>query len=650
MAQENLFEGIFRSLNHNKKAAFLIILLAILATTLFHRAFPTLYESHSLLRVLSSDDTSGSSLASSMNGILSQKPLILEALKNEGLEQQVKNPGDFFSIEDAGPGLVKLSVKHSNPAVLKELGDILIKILSEKYLAYSSEADKFEIEALEMKKNAILEKMKSTKAEMESMTNPAPNPESSEHSGLEEEIRQVELKLEESRQRLATIPKIRVVASKEQTREFSALKEKLAKSRAYLAELLFTYREKHPRVIKANAEISEIETNLKSISSKKDREEPNPQYEAALKEVNDLELKLSDLRASLENEKNNRILATNLKAAEIQTLQQRLKALENLHNEIVLKLEQLNLKRMTSIGKIQVLKKDKEPPRPLGLSLAQREFIGLLSGTLFAIILLYTPAPFKIEAERIKLSNTSLMGFGPSFPEELENFGGVMRVPLLPHNKAGIPIQDSCITKFDERLIVLNEPNSRQLGPLKALLSNLQIQFAETGCRILMISSARNGMGRTTLVSNLAILLAQEGYSVALVDANFRKPALHRVFELENNRGFSTAISGGPDFDLIQPTMVKNLGVITSGPIPPNPFELVSNFQTKNFLDSLKRRFEVVLVDAPGLLDFPDARILASHVEGIIFLQREGELEKDSRASKEFLKKLQTKILAFVQT
>ena len=101
---------------------------------------------------------------------------------------------------------------------------------------------------------------------------------------------------------------------------------------------------------------------------------------------------------------------------------------------------------------------------------------------------------------------------------------------------------------------------------------------------------------------------------------------------------------------MIQPSTVKNLVVIPSGPIPPNPYELLGSTVAKDFLDTLKRRFELVLIDTPGLLDFPDARIMASNVTGVVFLHREGESESDIRASREFLKNLKSRVLGFVQT
>ncbi len=157
-------------------------------------------------------------------------------------------------------------------------------------------------------------------------------------------------------------------------------------------------------------------------------------------------------------------------------------------------------------------------------------------------------------------------------------------------------------------------------------------------------------MGRTTLTANLGVLFAQAGYSVVLVDANLRKPALHRVFDLENHQGLTTALCGGEGIGLVKTTSVKNLGLLPSGPLPPTPAELLGSVAMIDLLDQMKRRVELLLIDTPGLLDYPDAGILASQAGGVVFLHREGEPEADICASRDFLKSIRAKVLGYVKS
>ncbi|HNW36494.1 MAG TPA: CpsD/CapB family tyrosine-protein kinase, partial [Candidatus Ozemobacteraceae bacterium] len=177
-----------------------------------------------------------------------------------------------------------------------------------------------------------------------------------------------------------------------------------------------------------------------------------------------------------------------------------------------------------------------------------------------------------------------------------------------------------------------------------------QIALAETGTRIVQVCSSRSGMGRSTLVANLAILFAQSNYSVVLVDANFRHPVLHRVFDTDNHNGLSTALCGQPAANIVKPTMMKNLGLITAGPTPPHPVELIGSVSMIELLETLKRRVELVIIDTPALLEYPDAGILAEQSGGVVFLHREGEPEADLKASQDFLKNIRATVLGYVTT
>jgi protein-tyrosine kinase len=649
MSQDTLYEGIFRGLKANRRIALLIICLAVLLTTLLHRVFPTMYQSHILMRVLTTEGITGESLASSMQGVLSQCPHVAQLMTEHQTVAGAESGRPGYSLEDAGPGLVKLHVRHFEATHLKSLGEDLVKILSEQFLDYSSESDHFEMEALEMRRRAILEKMLTIRKEkdeggllmtLKSMVG---------SRTADGEVIELERELEMLRERLALTPKVRVVASHEQSPESVRAKKRLSSARAELAELLISYREKHPKVKKATTEIARLEREVKSFSAKRDLKEENPEYLSILRDITEKEIRLGDLKQGPEGNADLRYVSSQIFNGDLSGVEQRLIALKNLYDQTVLRLEQVEMKKATARGKIQVLTKNENAPDRVGLSLVQREVLGLFGGALFAVILLYSPKQIQVTPEQFALSNASLLGYGAAWgdPDAVQR---MMRVPLLTHSRPGLPGPSGVPAEYDERLIVLNEPDSRILEPMKALLANLQIQLAETGARVLMVCSSRAGMGRTALAANLGVLFAQEGYSIVLVDANFRKPSLHKVFERDNHRGLSTLLQGQKTEETIQSTWIPNLSVIPSGPIPPNSLELLSSAAMKQLLDSLRRRFEIVLIDNPGLLDYPDARIIGSHVNGVVALSREGESPEDSRACREFLKSLKTRVLGFVQT
>lgn len=651
MAVENLIEGVWRSLRLNRWKALLIIGVALAATTVSARYFPVVYESNSLLRVLSTEDVSKSELAASMNGLLSQRPVVQETLRDKGITRDPRTTADLFLLEDAGPGLVKLVVRHANPSTLRELGDTLIQTLSEQFLPFSSEADRLEQSALERKKEALEEKLTQLRQDLvTAQTQPLVSTDPPEKMAIDAELQAQAARLEEARRKVAEAPRTLKVASTEESEEYRRIKRELSRNREQLTDLLRNYREKHPRVVQANAEVAVLERSLKAVNIRRDREIPNPELETLQNDVAAAEARLSELQTqATEVAKAQTPVAPPPSPAVIEG---RIKALEDLYQDVVVKLEGLSLKQQTAQGRIQVLQKDREGPQPIGLSVTQRQIIGVLCGTLLAVILLYTPAPRIPEIVAIPTPSPAGHAYPREREPEIEAIFRILQAPALTHTRLALPdpVASSAPCLYDERLIVLNEPDSRRLEPYRALRTNLEIQLSEAHIRIVLASSSRSNMGRTTLVANLGVLLAQDGYSVCLVDANLRKPALHRLFDQESAHGLSSILCGSGGIELIKKTKIKNLSLLPAGPIPPNPAQLLGSPAMIDLLDQLKRKYELVLIDAPALLDHPDAGILASLAAGVVFLNRQGEPEADIRAARDFLKTARTKVLGFVQT
>ncbi len=647
MAQETLIEGIFRSLNRSRGQVFTLLLVALAATAYLNHAFPTVYESQALLRVLTTERDSHVSLAASMNGILSQRAILNDALTACGIDLSGKPGAELFSFEDNGPGLVLMRVRNSDPDLLPVMGDSFIRTLSQKFLSYSSDSQSFEIEALEKKRLALQEKIRDTRRDLESS-------QAIDCLGITigghvspEEVRALETKISEDEVKLRKIPAVKVVAAKETSKSFTETLLQLSEARANLLELLKTYREKHPKVVGANDLIDRLEQRLKSTPRRKDTQISNPEYETLKSEIERNQARLTEMKILALQPRPEASEAT--PAQDPETLKTRLSTLEGLYADCLKNLEDVKLRQSSADGRIQVLKKDREPPQAIGLTWVQRQGLGLLCGALLSVLLLYSPAPTKTEI--VSMSAPILMNPGPALPAL--DYHPILQVPALAHSRLALPEPDAesvCVTQYDERLIALNEPDSKKLEPYRTLRSNLQIAFSETGARILIVASSRTGMGRTTLIANLGVLFAQAGYSVVLVDANFRRPVLHRLFDLENHQGLSNVLCGRGSINLVQATSVKNLGVLTSGPVPQNPSELLGSVSMIELLESLKRRVEIVMIDTPALLDYPDAGILASNAGGIVFLNRTDEPEKDIASSRDFLRNIRARILGYVTT
>ncbi len=148
--------------------------------------------------------------------------------------------------------------------------------------------------------------------------------------------------------------------------------------------------------------------------------------------------------------------------------------------------------------------------------------------------------------------------------------------------------------------------------------------------RTVAVTSAEPGEGKTATTVNLAVVMAQLGRRVLIVDADLRRPRMHKVFALSNRLGLVSFLTGHLEVDRIfADTLVPNLFVATSGPIPPNPSELLSSTRMREFLDAVKQKFDFVIIDTPPALPVADAVILGPLADGLIVCVRAGVLQRD---------------------
>ncbi|MGE4274384.1 MAG: CpsD/CapB family tyrosine-protein kinase [Desulfitobacterium sp.] len=188
----------------------------------------------------------------------------------------------------------------------------------------------------------------------------------------------------------------------------------------------------------------------------------------------------------------------------------------------------------------------------------------------------------------------------------------------------------------------------------RTVRTNIQFVSANSGVKKIMITSACPEEGKSFVVANLAVCMAQSGKSVLVVDADLRKPTQHKLFEVENGEGLSLALmevaTQNPDFkDYIRETAVPGVRVITAGPIPPNPAELLSSKSLKYLIEVLSEQFDVILFDTPPTLAVTDAAILAQEVDRVVLVLASGKVTKEqAKRAKELLDQVGAKILGAV--
>ncbi|WP_088228898.1 CpsD/CapB family tyrosine-protein kinase [Desulfosporosinus sp. FKB] len=199
-------------------------------------------------------------------------------------------------------------------------------------------------------------------------------------------------------------------------------------------------------------------------------------------------------------------------------------------------------------------------------------------------------------------------------------------------------------------LITVEQSKSPISEAFRTLRTNVQFTSIDLKTQKIMVTSAGPREGKSITVANLAVSIAQTGKTVLIIDSDLRNPTQHKIFGLHNGQGLSVALFEDEDFrDYLKETEVTGVTVLTGGPIPPNPAELVGSNRMKQLIREASQEFDVLLIDTPPVVAVTDASILAQEVDGVIMVVASGEVSKDyAQTAKEQLDKVGAKILGAV--
>ena len=164
----------------------------------------------------------------------------------------------------------------------------------------------------------------------------------------------------------------------------------------------------------------------------------------------------------------------------------------------------------------------------------------------------------------------------------------------------------------------------------RTLRTNTQFTTASEALRVIAVTSCQAGEGKTTTVSNLAVAYAQEGKRTLLIDADLRKPSLHRVFSHSNRLGLSNLLARQTELaQVVTDTHIEHLSLIPAGPVPPNPAELLGSKGMDELLTAVRGEYEVILIDTPPVLAVTDAQVVAAKSDGVLLVIRAGMVKKN---------------------
>lgn len=174
-------------------------------------------------------------------------------------------------------------------------------------------------------------------------------------------------------------------------------------------------------------------------------------------------------------------------------------------------------------------------------------------------------------------------------------------------------------------------PKSPISEAYRILRTNLGFSAIDKELKTIMVTSAQPGEGKSTTSVNLAVVYAQADKKVLIIDADLRKPKLHQMFVKTNRIGLSHLLSGQSILlQAVMETHIPNLSVITSGPIPPNPSEILSSNRMTRLLEELRGAFDIIILDTPPVLAVSDAQIVAAKCDGVLLVVHAGKTKRDA--------------------
>lgn len=212
--------------------------------------------------------------------------------------------------------------------------------------------------------------------------------------------------------------------------------------------------------------------------------------------------------------------------------------------------------------------------------------------------------------------------------------------------------EDQETQKNGVMLVTFVEPKHVVSEQFRTVRTNIEFAGAALDkCQIVMFTSSAMSEGKSTVSANVAVTWAQACKRVLLIDADLRRPTIQATFRKLNIDGVTTVLTGRTKVEeVVEETFVDNLSVITSGPIPPNPSELLNSKRMGKLLDWARGNFDIVVLDAPPVLAVSDVQVLVPKTDGVVVVANMGKtLKSDLQRTVEILKLANAKILGSVE-
>ncbi|MGP4070388.1 CpsD/CapB family tyrosine-protein kinase [Halobacillus sp. B29] len=201
------------------------------------------------------------------------------------------------------------------------------------------------------------------------------------------------------------------------------------------------------------------------------------------------------------------------------------------------------------------------------------------------------------------------------------------------------------------RSIIANDnPKSPIAEQYRTIRTNLQFASVDKELETMIVTSAGPSEGKSLTTANVAVVFAQQGKKVLLVDADLRKPTVHYTFRADNTSGLSNYLVRNRSLkELAKESRVENLDLLPSGPIPPNPSELLGSTMMEKLIEEAKEHYDMIIFDTPPVLAVADSQVLSKFVDGALLVVRSKQTEQEAAGkAKEQLEQSRANILGVV--
>jgi len=414
----------------------------------------------------------------------------------------------------------------------------------------------------------------------------------------------------------------------------AGLKQKQSELDSYrveLAQLTATYGPENPKVQAVKNKSTELERSINE-DTKKLELRLKADYERAVRD----EKAINELLEAAKSE----AVQQNQASIQYNIYKQNVETANTLYTDFLKQTSQAQIGQQQGGNDLRIIEPARTPGAPTGPQRSRAILVGLLlslaTGVGLALLLEYLDNTVKSIEDVTRATQLPTLALIPSMDADaLRAIGGKKNA-----NQKAIGISgDKSETVGGLAPRSMHPPGDRlaTLGSLSSVVESYRmlrtsvlLSTAGAPPKTILVTSSQPGEGKTTTAVNTAISLSQLGASVLLIDADLRRPAVHKAFKIPPTRGISNYLSSHtPLENLIVKLPIPNLSVLPCGPIPPNPAELISSDRMKDLLRNLGQQFDHILIDSPPLISVTDPVILSTMVDGSILVVQAGKTTRE---------------------